>query len=157
MMRNISERLSNVSKVAQLVNYTQVSSVQPSISEDTKSPLDLIETAKQCKHLLSPNPIPQQLLFFDEESHLWIWSETEEELKHRWGSWESHNSPKLLEAQIGPQVRSWQKDTVWANQGAWGPYLLLSWARGNLPLTVENVCSWPVGKSCLVFLFLWDM
>lgn len=75
-MRNISERLSDVSKFAQLVNYTQASSVQPSISEDIKTFVDLIETDQQYKHPLPQNPISEQLLFFDEESDLWIWSET---------------------------------------------------------------------------------
>lgn len=57
MTRNVSKRLNNLSSVLQLVNNTQVSSVQPSISEDKKTFLDLIETAKQGKQCTLP-PTP---------------------------------------------------------------------------------------------------
>lgn len=106
-MRNISERLSNVSKFAQLVNYTQASSVQPSISEDTKTSLDLIETDQQCKHPLPPNPISEQLLFFDEESDLWIWSETR----------------RGTEVQMRKLEESEFSQVVWGSSGAIGKKL----------------------------------
>lgn len=57
MIRDVSKRLSNLSNVAQLVNNTQVSSVQPSILENKKTFLNFIETAKQGKQCTLP-PTP---------------------------------------------------------------------------------------------------
>lgn len=68
MTRNIPERFNNLSKVAQLADYTRILSVQPSVSEDTKTSLDLIEKVNYASILLPLLSKTEQLLFFDVKS-----------------------------------------------------------------------------------------